>query len=103
MPALVDGELFRPVDGSLHDPPQGFAPAGSFKTFDAFGNLQLTFFADGARCRADVDIDDAAGLLHVFQVLRNNLSGNPTHPYDIHQILIAHQHLDPGYQLVPRV
>lgn len=103
MPGLVDGELFRPVDGALHDPPPGFVPAGSFKTFDAFGNLQLTFFADGTRCVADVDIDDAAGLLHVFQVLRNRLSRDPTHPYDIHQILVAHQHLDPGYQLVPRV
>ncbi len=103
MPGLVDGELFMPVEGSLHDPPAGFTSAGSFKTFDAFGNLQLTFFADGNRCVADVDIDDAAGLLHVFQVLRNHLSGNPTHPYDIHQILVAHQHLDPGYQLVPRV
>ena len=48
-----------------------------------------------------IDIDDAAGLGHVFQVLRNHLTGNPTHPYNIHQILIAHQHLDPGYRLIP--
>jgi hypothetical protein len=38
----------------------------------------------------------------VFQVVRNHVTGDPTHPYNIHQILIAHQHLDPGYRLVPK-
>jgi hypothetical protein len=102
MPDLVDGDYFRAVNGSLHEPPAGFLAAGSYKTLDAFGNLQLTFFENGDQCRADVDIDDAAGLGHVFQVLRNHLTGNPTHPFTIHQILVAHQHLDPGYQLVPQ-
>ena len=102
MPQLVDGHAFRSVNGALHNPPAGFSPAGSFKTDDAFGNLQLTFFESGERCRADVDIDDAAGLGHVFQVARNHVTGNPTHPYNIHQILLAHQHLDPGYRLVPK-
>jgi len=100
MPLLVDGESFRPVDGSLHQPPPGFVPAGSFKTDDAFGNLQLTFFLSGNSCRADVDIDDAAGLGHVFQVARNHVTGNPTHPYNIHEILVAHQKIDPGYTFV---
>lgn len=89
--------LFRKVDGSLHHPPAGFKPAGSFKTPDRYGNLQLTFFMNGDDCVADIDIDDAAGLEHVFQVVRNKLSGNPTHPYSIHEILVAHQKLDPGY------
>ena len=101
MPSLIDGDFFRAVNGSLHEPPAGFVPIGSFKTLDAFGNLQLTFFRNGSVCRADVDIDDAAGLAHVFQVVRNHVSGDPTHPYNIHQILMAHQHLDPGYRLVP--
>jgi hypothetical protein len=48
----------------------------------------------------DVDIDDAAGLGHVFQVLRNTLTGRPTHPYDIHEILVSYQQLDPGYRFV---
>jgi hypothetical protein len=99
----TDTNLFRPVNGTLHEPPQGFQHDGSFKTADAFGNLQLTFFRSGDQCVADVDIDDAAGLGHVFQVLRNHLKGNPTHPYNIHEILIAHQHLDPGYRLMPKV
>jgi hypothetical protein len=28
------------------------------------------------------------------------VTGRPTHPYDIHQILIATQELDPGYRFV---
>ena len=92
--------LFRKVDGSLHHPPSGFSHAGSFKTPDHYGNLQLTFFMKEDACVADVDIDDAGGLEHVFQVLRNKLSGSPTHPYNIHEILVQHQKLDPGYTFV---
>jgi hypothetical protein len=96
----VANGLFNQVDGSLHHPPAGFSPAGSFKTPDHYGNLQLTFFMKGDDCVADVDIDDAGGLEHIFQVLRNKLSGQPTHPYNIHEILVAHQKLDPGYTFV---
>jgi len=92
--------LFHPADQSLHHPPAGFSPAGSFKTPDHYGNLQLTFFMNGDDCVADIDIDDAAGLEHVFQVLRNKLSGSPTHPYNIHEILVGYQKLDPGYTFV---
>ena len=92
--------LFHKVSGSLHTPPPGFQPADSFKTSDKYGNLQLTFFTNGEKFKADIDIDDAGGLEHVFQVLRNKLSGKPTHPYNIHEVLVAHQHLDPGYTFV---
>jgi hypothetical protein len=92
--------LFHKVSGSLHTPPPGFQSAESFKTSDKYGNLQLTFFTNGEKFKADIDIDDAGGLEHVFQVLRNKLSGKPTHPYNIHEILVAHQHLDPGYTFV---
>ena len=92
--------LFRTVSGSLHTPPPGFQPAESFKTSEKYGNLQLTFFSNGEKFKADIDIDDAGGLEHVFQVLRNKLSGKPTHPYNIHEVLVAHQHLDPGYTFV---
>jgi hypothetical protein len=93
-------DLFRTVDGSLHDPPAGFVRAGSYKSEDRYGNLQLTFFLRGDDCIVDVDIDDAAGLAHVFQVARNELTGRPTHPYDIGEILIRHQGIDPGYTFV---
>ena len=96
----VNEGLFHPADESLHHPPPGFSPAKSFKTQDHYGNLQLSFFMNGDDCVADIDIDDAAGLEHVFQVLRNSLSGQPTHPYNIHEILVGFQHLDPGYTFV---
>ena len=89
--------LFRPVNSILHHPPSGFTAAGSFKTHDDYGNLQLTFFMKGDECVADIDIDDAAGIQHLFQVLRNLLPGQSTHPYAIHEILIFHQKLNPGY------
>ena len=91
--------LFTVEPECLHHPPSNFEHAGSFKTLDHYGNLQLTFFTDGTTWVADVDIDDANGFEHVFQVLRNELTGRPTHPYDIHEILIAHQKLSPGYSL----
>lgn len=97
--SVADG-LFHAVSQTLHHPPDGFAgftDAGSFKTDDRYGNLQLTFYMRGDECLADIDIDDASGLGHVFQVLRNTLTGRPTHPYDIHEILVFHQKIDPWY------
>jgi hypothetical protein len=94
--------LFHPVPDTLHTPPAGYVSSGSFKTDDRYGNLQLTFWQNSANMIADVDIDDAAGLEHVFQVVKNALSGRPTHPYDIHEILIVHQEIDPGYRLIIR-
>ena len=44
-------------------------------------------------------IDDANGIGHVFQVLRNFLTDSDTHPYDIHEILTFHQSLDTLYEL----
>ena len=69
-----------------------------FKTDDLYGNLQLSFFRKGEQYVADIDIDDAAGLGHIFQVVKNHFTGSPTHPYNIHEILVKHQHLDPGYK-----
>jgi hypothetical protein len=90
---------FVSVNGSLHHPPLGYSPAGSFKSDDSYGNLQLTFFVKGDNWVADIDIDDANGLKHVFQVIRNSIHG-PTHPYDIREILLTHQQIDAGYTLM---
>jgi hypothetical protein len=94
--------VFDTVSGSLHTPPDGFAAAGSFKSKDGYGNLQLTFFASSSsplKFKLDADIDDANGIGHVFQVLDHWLTDSQTHPYDIHQILLKHQGLDPVYQI----
>jgi hypothetical protein len=96
----VQDDLFTHASDLLHRPPDGYTRAGSFKTPDPFGNLQLSFFVRDGEWMADVDIDDAGGFGHVFQVARNALTGQPTHPYDIHQILIERQAMDPGYRFV---
>lgn len=57
----------------------------------------MTLFMKANECVADIDVDDAAGLGHVFQVLRNALLGRATNPYDIHEILVSYQGLDLGY------
>lgn len=100
--ACVGPGLFHEVSGSLHTPPQGFECVGAFKTHDDYGNLQLTVFREngGSSLIADIDIDDAQGIGHVFQVLKNAATRSETHPFDIHEILLAHQQLDPGYRLL---
>jgi len=98
----VVSERFRAVNGSLHTPPPLFGHAGSFKTSEQYGNLQLTFFSTLSAplaFKVDADIDDAAGLGHVFQVLRNSITSSTTHPYDIHQILVFRQEATLPYQL----
>lgn len=100
--SVVEG-LFTKESGALHRLPSqfvGYTDAGSFKTTEKYGNLQLTFFMKGDDCVADIDIDDASGLEHFFQVVNNMLPGNDTHPYTIHEILLAYQKLDPGYSFV---
>jgi hypothetical protein len=99
----VDAQLFRRVDGALHKPDPAFRLVDSYKTPEPYGNLQVTFFASlGAPLRytADIDIDDARGIAHIFQVIDHHLTGSQTSPFDIHEILVQHQHLDPGYELV---
>ncbi len=98
----VPGERFREVSGKLHTPPPEFIEAGSFKTAERYGNLQLSFFSSrGAPLafKVDADIDDAAGLGHAFQVLRNWVTKGMTHPYDIHQILVFRQEVTLPYEL----
>jgi hypothetical protein len=96
--SMLDG-TFREVSGALHKRP-GYEPSGSYKTADRYGNLQVTLFTKGDETVADVDIDDAAGLEHVFQVARNAITGAPTHPFNIRDILLRYQEIDPGYRFV---
>jgi hypothetical protein len=94
---------FHSVSAALHDPIPGYAMVSSFKTFDRYGNLQLTFQRrgnTGGDYVADIDIDDAQGIEHIFQVVRNSVSG-ATNPYDIRDILLQQQpSVDPGFEFV---
>jgi hypothetical protein len=100
--AAVAGLIKPAPEGLHHLPPQftGFDHAGSFKTRDKFGNLQLTYFLKDDDCVVDIDIDPVPGLEHLFQVLEHKITGIETHPYAVHDILIAHQAIDPGYSFV---
>jgi hypothetical protein len=103
---------FKNADGLLpifHRPRANFSRAGSWKSREPFGNLQLTFSTsdeDQSDMEVDADVDDAAGFGHAGQVLRNEgrgllrkifgriIPGLPegkSHPYEIHQILMRHQ------------
>lgn len=105
LPRFLEGmrsdlDNFHEVSGTLHkSPSDGSDCIASYKTEELYGSLQFSFFStrDGTGLLCDVDIDDANGILHVFQVLKNALSGKPTHPYNIHEILVKHQGIDPGY------
>ena len=96
----IADDIFEKAGKLLHHPPKDYEHAGSYKTKDRYGNLQLTFFAGAENWVADIDIDDAAGIEHIFQVIRNAMPGRDTHPYNIHQILLAYQGIDPGYSFV---
>ena len=96
----IADEVFHEAPALLHRPPDGFKSAGSFKTPDRAGNLQLSFFAKGDNFVVDVDIDDSSGFAHVFQLIQN--IGGSTHPYNIHQILVRAQEIDPEYRLFVR-
>ena len=95
-------DLFHDVNGALHEFSGGFTriDGGSFKTRETAGNLQLTFAGDAAGdLMADIDIDDHQGVLHVFDVLRHKITGEHTNPFNIHEVLVFIQGIDPGYQL----
>lgn len=96
----VVAKFFEPAPDTLHTPPQGFVRAGSFKTRDKFGNLQLTYFLNGNDCMTDIDIDPTSGLRHLFQVLEHKIKGIETHPYAVRDILVEQQKIDPDYRFV---
>jgi hypothetical protein len=98
----IPAHRFHEAPGALHTPPPDFVLTDSFKTPDLYGNLQLTFFSnpDTLEFISDTDIDDAQGVEHIFQVLRPVFTGQDTNPYDIHEILLEFQKIDPGYKLL---
>lgn len=101
--AAAHSSTFHSVSPALHSPLPGYHLVSSYKTFDRYGNLQLTFQRQnevGDDYVVDIDIDDAQGIEHIFQVVRNSVAG-PTNPYNIHDILLQQNpKVDPGYRFV---
>ena len=76
--------MFKSAPGALHEPPPGFSPPlESFKSRDPHANLQVTFMTELATggLAADIDIDEASGIEHGFEVIRNAVFNNRTNPY----------------------
>jgi hypothetical protein len=95
---------FKFADSSLHHFPNDWLgltePHSSFKTKDKAGNIQFTFAKDAAgKHYCDIDLDDHAGIQHVLDYLEHKISGEETHPYNIHEILVKFQK-DPEYRLL---
>jgi len=90
----------EPDNGSMHKfggEWTRLAEHASFKTPDPMGNLQLTFASNAKKEKAvDADLDDHQGLKHAFDVIKHKFSGD-TNPYDIHEVLVKFQGIDPGY------
>jgi len=97
MQESVSFGVFYAVPGNLRKPPAGFSSRGSFKTSERSGILQLTFHSSGKDLVIDAEIDKASGLAQAFNVLS---SGGEPHPFDIHEILVGSQSIDPGYRIV---
>jgi len=97
--------LLSPVSDALHLPPAGYTSVGSFKTSDLYGNLQVTLFTNGKEYIAEIDIDANNGIVRAFQAVTDDRNTSRSHPYDIHEILVSSQKIDPGYRLIssPRV
>lgn len=94
---------FEKADKTLHKPLKDYKIFKSFKSRDDHANIQFTLMrhsADGTMA-ADIDIDEASGIRHGLEVLRNQVTGGKTNPYQVHQLLRLTE-LDPGYELLLR-
>ena len=89
---LRQAAMFKSAPGALHEPPPGFSkPIESFKSRDPHANLQITFMQELATggLAADIDIDEASGIEHGFEVIRNAVFNNRTNPFLIREFLNA--------------
>ena len=84
--------MFKSAPGALHEPPPGFSkPLESFKSKDPHANLQVTFMTELATggLAADIDIDEASGIEHGFEVIGNAVFRKRTNPYVIREFMNA--------------
>jgi hypothetical protein len=104
--ALCKSERYKSAPGALHEAPEGFERMDSFKSKDAHANLQVTFMRNisSGVYWADVDIDEAGGIEHGFEVIRNTVTDGRTNPFLVRELLLLADplelSLDPGYRFV---
>lgn len=88
---LTRSPLFKSADNTLHDPLPGYslATAPSLKSRDAHANVQVTFMKHDVTgtMAADIDIDEASGIEHGFEVFRNAVFRQRTNPYLIREFM----------------
>ena len=90
---LNDSTRFTSVNGALHDPLRGFQMLKglSYKSTDSHANLQVTLMKNATgRFAADVDIDEASGIGHGFEVIRNKIGNQRTNPFLVRELLLLH-------------
>lgn len=107
-PAMADvlrrSNRYKSAPSLLHTPPRGFERLDSFKTRDAHANLQVTFMRESSSgvTWADIDIDEASGVEHGFEVIRNAVVDGRTNPFVVRDLLLLaapDAPIDPGYDL----
>jgi hypothetical protein len=103
---LRKSDFFKSAPQTLHKPLKDFVIEDSFKSTDAHANLQVTFMRhqSNGTLAADIDIDEATGIEHGFEVIRNTLTRGRTNPYLIRELMLLvdpiEKVLDPGYRFV---
>jgi hypothetical protein len=98
---LTGHARYSAAPGTLHKPLPGYQLRQSFKSRDAHANIQFTLMQHrtSGDWAADIDIDEASGIRHGMEVLRNAVTGGKTNPYQVHQLLLL-TGVDPGYHLL---
>lgn len=109
-PKLIDvltkSERFKSAPNKLHTPLPDYERRISFKSRDEHANIQYTFQQNmkTGETAADVDIDEATGIEHGIEVIRNFTSGHRTNPYLIRELMVLSDPieltLDPGYRFI---
>jgi hypothetical protein len=102
---LRKSDFFKSAPNNRHEPLKDFVLEDSFKSRDAHANLQVTFqrHKSNGTLAADIDIDEASGIEHGFEVIRNRFKGR-TNPYLIRELMLladpVEKTLDPRYRFV---
>ena len=103
---LNDSDRFITAPGALHKPLPRFQMVDtSYKSTDSHANLQVAFMQhqDTGELAADIDIDEASGFRHGFEVIRNAVTKGKTNPCLVRDLLLLRDpvgELDPHYRFV---